>query len=79
MLRSILRRVSPDRGRTEKEEAEMAFDKSQDQPSQQQQSKQQEEVVEFKSQSPEIPQDVEFEAAPQLEEKIEENLENQER
>ena len=40
---------------------------------------QNEEVVEFKSQSPEIPQDVEFTPDQQLEDKIEDNLENQNR
>lgn len=34
-----------------------------------------EDVVEFKSQSPDIPQDVEFKPDHQLEEQIEENLE----
>lgn len=43
------------------------------------QSQDQQEVVEFKSTSPEIPQNVEFTPAPQLEEKIEDNLENQNR
>lgn len=61
----------------------MGFDQynQQQQPSKgvNQQADQAEEVVEFTSQSPEIPQDVEFTAAPQLEEKIEDNLENENR
>lgn len=44
-----------------------------------QSQEQAEEVVEFKSASPEIPQDVEFTADQQLEEKIEDNLENENR
>jgi hypothetical protein len=40
---------------------------------------QEEEVVEFKSTSPQIPQDTEFTPDHQLEEKIEENLEDQSR
>jgi hypothetical protein len=38
-----------------------------------------EEVVEFKATSPEIPQDVEFTPDQKLEDKIEDNLENQNR
>jgi hypothetical protein len=42
-----------------------------------QQASQAEETVEFKSASPDIPQNVEFKADHQLEEKIEDNLETE--